>query len=51
MNSMDNKFPSVNNSSIDKLFNELVKKCFKIDFFKLASFLKNSIACVNIAKL
>jgi hypothetical protein len=46
MNSMDNKFPSVTKFSIDKSFNKLVKKCYGINLFKLARFLK-SIACVN----
>jgi hypothetical protein len=51
MNLVDNKFPSVNKSSVDKSFNKLMKKCFKINFFKLTRFLKKSIACVNIVKL
>jgi hypothetical protein len=51
MNYVDSKFPRVNKSSIDKSFNKLVKKCFRIDFFKLPCFLKKSIAYVNIAKL
>ncbi len=36
---------------VDKLFNKLMKKCFGIDFFKLARSLNKSMACVNIAKL
>jgi hypothetical protein len=51
MNFVDSKFSSVTKSSINKSFNKLVKKCFRIDFLKFARLFKKSIACVNIAKL
>jgi hypothetical protein len=51
MNFLDTKFPSVSNSSVDKSFNKLVKKCYGIGFLKFTHSLKKSIACVNIAKL
>jgi hypothetical protein len=51
MNFVDSKFPSVSKFSINKSFNKFVRKCYGFNFFKLARSLKNSIACVNIAKL
>jgi hypothetical protein len=49
INSIDSWFPKVAKSSIDESLNKLVKKCYRIDFFKLTCSLKISMACVNIA--
>jgi hypothetical protein len=35
MNSIDNKLPNVTKTFVDKLLSKLVKKCFRINFFKL----------------
>jgi len=45
---IDIKFLRVTKSFVDKSLNKLVKKCFRMGFFKLACSLKKSIACVNI---
>ncbi len=51
MNYVDSKLPRVTKYFANKSFTKLVKKCFRINFFKLAHSLKKSMACVNIAQL
>jgi hypothetical protein len=51
MNFFDIKLSSVTKYFINKSFNKLVKKRFRIDFLKLSPFLKKSMACVNIDQL
>jgi hypothetical protein len=49
INFVDRRLPRVTKSFIDKSFNKLIKKCFRIDFFKLGRSWKKSMACANIA--
>jgi hypothetical protein len=51
MNNVDSKLLRVTQSFVNKSFTKLVKKCFRISFFKLVRSLKKSMACVNIAQL
>jgi hypothetical protein len=51
MNYVDNKLLSVTKSFVGKLLSKLVKKCFRINFFKFECSLKKFMACVNIAQL
>ncbi len=51
MNFFDSKLPSVTKSYVDKLLSKLMKKCYRINFFKLMHSLNKFMACVNIAKL
>ncbi len=37
-------------SFVDKLLSKLVKKCYRMGFFKLARFLRKSMACVKIVQ-
>ncbi len=48
MNYVDSKLPRVTKSFVNKSFTKVVRKCFRINFFKLEHFLKKSMACVNI---
>jgi hypothetical protein len=47
-NFVDNRFPWVTKSFVNKSLSKLVKKCSRMGFFKLARYLKKSMACVNI---
>jgi hypothetical protein len=50
INFVERRFPRVTKSFVDKIFKKLVKKCFGINFFKLAYSCKKSMACLNITK-
>jgi hypothetical protein len=51
MNFVESKLPSITKSFIDKSLNKFVKKSYGISFFKLADFLKKSMASVKITQL